>query len=515
MEEEGKKMSEETNMTEIVQFKAEDASVYERKNSEALAKNNAVNMKDIWSDDVSEFESDLAQDLLRIIVEQEKPLTICLNGKWGTGKTFFLTRLVETYKESGGTALYYNAWQDDFLDDPLVSIIAQLGKMSIAEKAFDNVKAVAKPLLAGMGWGLVWGLTKKVAGQVVKNKLGLDVSDLSITDADAINGRDALDVYMEMDASRTELRKAISNFARKTWEARRKPLLFVIDELDRCRPTFAIEVLERVKHLFSVDHLVFIMGTDKSQLSESIRSVYGTIDVQDYLNRFFDLELHLSEVPCNVFVDRLWERIGYERLVPSKSSQIWKEFLEMFKDIAYTSRLSLRQVEQCVRLLPFVWSQLNRQKTDLEMCCQPLLAAGLILKVVDNELFHDFLRCDAPIHRILNVLFKGRGNSWESKHSELFVRILYGVFHEFEGHKHDIHELVYALTSRGRVGLGDIAIKNAKGELPAFMGEWPEDSIKKFYHDVQGLLIHKDKVELGIKNPSLTLNVLRCALMLA
>ena len=65
------------------------------------------------------------------------------------------------------------------------------------------------------------------------------------------------------------------------------------------------------------------------------------------------------------------------------------------------------------------------------------------------------------------------------------------------------------------MGLGDIAIKNAKGELPAFMGEWPDDSIKKFYHDVQGLLVHKDKVELGIKNPSLTLNALRCALMLA
>lgn len=506
-------MSDKTEISEIVQYKSEDASEF-RRASEILPNGKSAMQTNVWGDDVSELESDLAQDLLRIIVEQERPLTICLNGKWGTGKTFFLTRLVETYNGSGGKALYYNAWQDDFLDDPLVSIIAQLGKKSIAEKAFDDIKTVARPLLAGMGWGLVWGLTKKVAGQVVKNKLGFDVSDLSITDADAINGRDALDVYMDMDASRTELRRAISNFARKNWEACHKPLLFVVDELDRCRPTFAIEVLERVKHLFSVDHLVFIMGTDKSQLSESIRSVYGSIDVQDYLNRFFDLELHLSEVPCDVFVDRLWERIGYESLMPSKSSQIWKEFLEMFKDIAQSSRLSLRQVEQCVRLLPFVWSQLNRQKSDLERCCQPLLVAGVILKVVDNELFHDFLCCDAPIHRILNVLFKGRGTSWGSRHSEFVARIFYGAFHEFEGHRHDIHEFVYALNSRGRVGRGDIAIKNAKGELPAFMNEWPEDSIKKFYHDVQELLVHKNKVDLGIKDPSLTLHVLRYALML-
>ena len=64
------------------------------------------------------------------------------------------------------------------------------------------------------------------------------------------------------------------------------------------------------------------------------------------------------------------------------------------------------------------------------------------------------------------------------------------------------------------MGQGDIAIKNAKGELPGFMGEWLDDSIKKFYHDVQELLVHKNKVDLGIKNPTLTLNVLLYALML-
>jgi len=82
-------VSEEVNMTEVVQLKAEDTSVYESRD-----KDNTAVTKDVWSDDVSECESDLAQDFVKIIVEQEKPLTICLNGKWGTGKTFFLTRLI-------------------------------------------------------------------------------------------------------------------------------------------------------------------------------------------------------------------------------------------------------------------------------------------------------------------------------------------------------------------------------------------------------------------------------------
>ena len=135
-------VAEQVKMKDVVQYKSVDVSVYKRNENGATPGNDG---HEVWDADVSGVEADLAKTLIGMIVAQERPLTICLNGKWGTGKTFFLTRLVETYRNSGGTALYYNAWQDDFLDDPLVSIIAQLDSKNIAAATFAAVKKVARP----------------------------------------------------------------------------------------------------------------------------------------------------------------------------------------------------------------------------------------------------------------------------------------------------------------------------------------------------------------------------------
>jgi len=507
-------MAEAAKMKEIVQYKSTDVSVYRHKDdgTKAGGSGSAGDSNDVWCDDVCGLEVDLANDLIGVIVEQEKPLTICLDGQWGTGKTFFLTRLVETFRRQGGTALYYNAWADDFLDDPLISIVAQFGDENIPNRIFDAVKKAAKPILAEMGWNLTKRFAGQIVGQIVKNKIGVDVSALSIGDADAIAGHDALDTYKEMDKARSELKTVISELAEKNWQEHHNPLLFVIDEIDRCRPTFAVEVLERVKHLFSVDHMVFVFGADKIQLMESIRSVYGNINAQDYLNRLFDLDLHLPKVPCDAFVDRLWSCLQYERIMPSVS---WKDFLDIFRELVQTSGLSLRQIEHCVRLLPFIKNQIARQRGQLDSFCLPLLAGGVILKVVDGRMYQDLLQAKLPICRMMNALFKDSGRGWGLPHSEEIARILYGAFYEFEDQKHSILTLARNLSTRGRIGVNDLEIENAEGELPVFMSSWSDDEIKKFYKDVSGFLVHKDKVNLGVKSPDLTLQVLQYALMLA
>lgn len=67
--------------------------------------------------------------------------------------------------------------------------------------------------------------------------------------------------------------------------------MFFIDELDRCRPTFAIELLERIKHLFDIQNIVFVLSIDKEQLEASTAAAYGSaINAPEYLRRFIDLE---------------------------------------------------------------------------------------------------------------------------------------------------------------------------------------------------------------------------------
>ncbi len=66
------------------------------------------------------------------------------------------------------------------------------------------------------------------------------------------------------------------------------PMYIFVDELDRCRPTYAIQMLERIKHLFDIPNLAFVVATDTTSLSHSIKAVYGSeFDSKQYLQRFF------------------------------------------------------------------------------------------------------------------------------------------------------------------------------------------------------------------------------------
>ena len=92
--------------------------------------------------------------------------------------------------------------------------------------------------------------------------------------------------YLEKRAAKEELKQHLANLATEGRGDTDQPLLFIIDELDRCRPTFAIELLERVKHIFDVPNIAFVFGINRDELVKSLESVYGGIDAGTYLRRF-------------------------------------------------------------------------------------------------------------------------------------------------------------------------------------------------------------------------------------
>ena len=84
---------------------------------------------DPWADDVLD-RKDIAYRLTRVIEGQEAPFVISVDGRWGTGKTFLLKRWAQELRnqEPSWEAIYYNAWEDDFADDPLLAILAQFSE---------------------------------------------------------------------------------------------------------------------------------------------------------------------------------------------------------------------------------------------------------------------------------------------------------------------------------------------------------------------------------------------------
>lgn len=277
-----------------------------------------------WSDDRLNRKAD-ADHLRHILIDRYAQrihqgrigaYILNLDAGWGQGKTFFLDRLKKDLESDGYPVACVNAWHDDLADEPIVSIMASIdGALAPHLPEHSKRESLFREARGKLGIVAIEA-SKQIALHGLKVATGISVgkivdriadADLNDDDKDAI-GDDAGDAMMEaakrlfeqsIDTHR-KTSNAIAAFKgglAKTIEAitnnhdtqARAPLFVLIDELDRCRPLYAIKLLENAKHLFEVQGVVFIIATDSTQLAASIRAVYGeTFDAIVYLRRFFD-----------------------------------------------------------------------------------------------------------------------------------------------------------------------------------------------------------------------------------
>ncbi len=246
----------------------------------------AISPEQPWSDDAME-RAKVGVALTNLIRNQSGPLAISLNGQWGTGKTFLLKRWQEALKSGNFACIYFNAWEDDFCDDPFVALIGQLSdsfEKDPYKEIVGTIKKAAKFLLVKNIQGVL-----KFTGFTIPDDLPEQLADKT------------LKAYSEQRKNKEALKTSLQELSAKVKETTKSPLVFIIDELDRCRPTFAVELLERVKHVFDIDNMVFVFGVNRDELCSSIKSIYGEIDADVYLRRFFDMEFQLPEANSETF----------------------------------------------------------------------------------------------------------------------------------------------------------------------------------------------------------------------
>lgn len=149
-----------------------------------------------------------------------------------------------------------------------------------------------------------------------------------------------------------EFKSALATFVQSSTD--KNKLVVFVDELDRCRPLYAIELLERIKHIFNVDGIVFVLALDKEQLCHSIQAVYGSeFDSSGYLRRFVDFEYLLKKPDISSFVDVAFSSIKIEDFFAPRMQH--REFrneqdhlVNVFKMLAIGLKMSLREIEQFV-----------------------------------------------------------------------------------------------------------------------------------------------------------------------
>ena len=299
--------------------------------------------------------------------------------------------------------LYFNVWEHDFITDPIIGLISQFRDMAEGDDAkakFAKIAAAAGKVTRGMLPSIVKGLTKKYLGEDV-----VDVIE-SATQKIADSFDKVIDDFVEQCQSMEEFRKALENLVEFTAQDG-KPLIFIIDELDRCNPRFAVKVLERVKHLFSVPNIVFILSIDKTQLCHSICGYYGSdnLNAEEYLKRFLDIEYKLPEPDVDKFTAYLYEVYGFDDFFASESRCKYfregdekEEFLKMAHILFGHMHLNLRQMEKiCAHIRLVLLTFRENQYVN-----PSVILFLMYFRSTDNDFYSQIVRKSMSVQELLN-----------------------------------------------------------------------------------------------------------------
>lgn len=243
---------------------------------------------------------EIVAQFIHLLCSVNGPYSIFIDAPWGTGKTFFVKQIIETLRfgnpyidanapsdtsifdsnlvtkmnEDPFLPIYFNAWENDHFNDPIAPLLATIATM--ADKTKVNQERNVSDIAAG-------------AIECALSLKGLNAGKL----LEAISGSDFLEAFRKRQELRAKTEELVSALLP---EAANKAVLF-IDELDRCRPEFAMQLLEQTKSLFLQDNIVVVYSTDRTQLAYSLQGVYGqNYDCQRYLQRFCDYRFDLPRI---------------------------------------------------------------------------------------------------------------------------------------------------------------------------------------------------------------------------
>lgn len=382
----------------------------------------------------------IAENLTKIIESKDKPMVISLDSDWGTGKTTFVTMWKDLLDNDSNynskfNTLYFNAWEHDYIKDPLLAIFSEI-EIQIKEydpllkQQFDKVKSKFSPYLK-LGATTIFKMLTRGALDLDKIDLGETNEDELISLAEKLGDL----AIQEVSASkniRSELKKEMSKYQ----ESSCKKIIFFIDELDRCRPSFAIELLEVIKHLFDIDNFIFIISIDKEQLSHSVSTIYGqNMDTVGYLRRFFDLDYKLPKVDIKKYID------NKNSIVFAKYHNI--EFLKEFlKEVFLLNRFSLRDIEKAYYyielLLPLIkeFNSSDKEFIDIYYLVICYIYAILIgIKIKNPILYKKIIDIDFNLNEIINefntpdyTYYSNHINGWHPQQLQKVISSLFETY---------------------------------------------------------------------------------------
>ncbi|MEL0638532.1 P-loop NTPase fold protein [Marinomonas sp. TI.3.20] len=252
---------------------------------------------------LTKFLVDQGYDSSRDDGEDKRNYVLNLNSEWGSGKTYFLKRWSKDLKPHF-PVVYIDAWKQDYSDDPLMTVISSVIKQltdqaDIKKKPNFEVPKRVVGLFKAAAPALIKTFSKKYFGDE-------DFIDLSDVAAGAVTH--LLDEHEEKSQAIDDLKISVAEWVSfitdNPEDEKAYPAFIFIDELDRCRPSYAVEMLETIKHIFDIKGIVFVVATDTEQLQHAVKAIYGEgFDARLYLGRFFNSRFSLKAPDLKNFLE--------------------------------------------------------------------------------------------------------------------------------------------------------------------------------------------------------------------
>lgn len=337
-----------------------------------------------------------------LIIERDVVSGSCvvsLSAPFGSGKTTFLQmwrKLLQQERMSAPETpimILLNAWEDDYCGDPVLSLVSAINaEMSafsdkkVADKLNEFKKAAtdAAWFVTGLANSFVshWsGLDPAMAGKLAEERKAAATKAEGVTDI--------LTEFAKKKSALKSLTQSLSSLLKETGS----PVFIAVDELDRCRPDFAIHYLETVKHIFDIKGLCFVLSVDVAHLENSARCLYGpNLNFEEYYRKFVHRRVTLPKPDLNgirQLVTRYTDRYIDTRDAGPACRQTWLDLQNARKslvELSVSSKLTPRQLDEAFRVLGHLAGSESNAKN-----------GKLFYHVAAASIFLTFLNIKAPL----------------------------------------------------------------------------------------------------------------------
>jgi hypothetical protein len=239
---------------------------------------------------------------------------------------------------------------------------------------------------------------------------------------------DLIDKFNEKSQAITQFKDVIKKILDKL-PKEQKNLIIFIDELDRCRPTYAIELLERVKHLFDIERLVFILSTDLGQLSHSICAVYGNnFESKKYLKRFIDLDYSLKEPDLKKYIDSQFKTL--------QINTNYYDLVGLTLCITKIFGFKLRDINFLVTRMKLLFLPMSSNQFE------PIYITLIALKHSNESLYQEYILNAETSNKIITLLIEGVSKNKDLHFDSGVLISIFSYFIIFEENPQQEKELV-------------------------------------------------------------------------